>query len=193
GEKAPDALGRQQHGRDGDRAQHEKIKTAEVGQRLPQQEKDDGADDRPFYPADAADHRDEDDEGGPIVDAEGGVGGDPQLLQEDQGADHGRAEGGQHVDDELGAGDVDAVRARRQPVLANGGGRGSRNGTIAASTTTTRASATQYIRNSRSCRVGAISITIAAGKLIPEPPPSAEICEAIRRKTSATTQVPMAK
>ena len=38
-----------------------------------------------------------------------------------------------------------------------------------------------------------MAITIAAGRLMPEPPPSTEICEASRRNTSATTQVPMAK
>src|SRR6266566_5784577 len=59
---------------DGDGAQHEQIKAAKVGQRLPQDEKYDRADDRPLHPADAADHRDEDDECGPVVDAERGVG-----------------------------------------------------------------------------------------------------------------------
>src|SRR5262245_34962670 len=73
GKKAPDALGREQHHRDGDGAQHEQIEAAEIGQRLPQDEKHDRADDRPLHPADAADHRDEDDEGGPVVDAERGV------------------------------------------------------------------------------------------------------------------------
>src|SRR5262249_43301834 len=83
GEKPPNALRRQQHHCDGDGAQHEKIETAEVGKGLPQSEKHDGADDGPLHPADPADHRDEDDEGGPVVDAERGVGGDAQLLQED--------------------------------------------------------------------------------------------------------------
>ena len=77
----------------------------------------------PFDAADAADHRDEDDEGGPVVDAEGGVGRDAQLLQEDQRADHGGAEGGQHIDDELDTRDVDAVALRRQFVVADGGER----------------------------------------------------------------------
>src|SRR5919201_1341931 len=44
------ALRRQQHHRDGDGAQHEEIKTAEVGKRLPQSEKYDGADDGPLHP-----------------------------------------------------------------------------------------------------------------------------------------------
>jgi len=42
-------------------------------------------------------------------------------------------------------------------------------------------------------RLEAIAVTIPAGRLIPEPPPSAEICDERSRKTSATTQVPMAK
>ena len=36
-------------------------------------------------------------------------------------------------------------------------------------------------------------VTMAAGRLVPEPPPSTETCEASRRKTSATIQVPIAK
>ena len=36
-------------------------------------------------------------------------------------------------------------------------------------------------------------VTMPAGRLMPEPPPSAETCEASRRKTSATIQVPIAK
>src|SRR4029450_4108222 len=78
GEKAPDALRRQQHHGHGDGAQHEKIKAAEIGKRLPQNKKYDGADDRPLHPADAADNGDEDDEGAPVVRDEGGVGGNTQ-------------------------------------------------------------------------------------------------------------------
>src|SRR2546428_392190 len=70
GEKAPDALRRQQHHGDGDGAEHEKIEAAEIGKRLPQNEKYDGADDRPLHPAEAADHGEEDAEGGPDVDPE---------------------------------------------------------------------------------------------------------------------------
>src|SRR5262249_42540551 len=44
------------------------------------------------------------------------------------------------------------------------------------------------MRNSRHCRVEAIAITMPDGRLMPEPPPSVEICDAIRRNTSATTQ-----
>ncbi len=47
--------------------------------------------------------------------------------------------------------------------------------------------------NSRIVRLDAIEMTIAAGKLVPDPPSSAEVCAARRRNTSATTQVPMAK
>ena len=42
-------------------------------------------------------------------------------------------------------------------------------------------------------RVSAMATTIAAGRLVPDPPPSAETWEASRRNTSATTQVPIAK
>ena len=47
--------------------------------------------------------------------------------------------------------------------------------------------------NSRSCRLEPIEVTMPIGRLMPEPPPSAETCEATRRNTSATTQVPIAK
>ena len=59
--------------------------------------------------------------------------------------------------------------------------------------TTASASAIQYIRNSRICREGAMAMTMPAGRLMPEPPPKIETCEASRRKTSATIQVPIAK
>src|SRR5215467_6844293 len=55
GEIAPDALGGKQHHRDGHGAEHQQVEAAEIGQRLSQQEEHDGADDRPFHPADAAD------------------------------------------------------------------------------------------------------------------------------------------
>ena len=38
-----------------------------------------------------------------------------------------------------------------------------------------------------------MATTTAAGRLMPDPPPSAETCDASSRNTSATTQVPMAK
>ena len=47
--------------------------------------------------------------------------------------------------------------------------------------------------NSRICRLDAIDSTTATGRLVPEPPPSAVVCAASSRNTSATTQVPMAK
>ena len=58
---------------------------------------------------------------------------------------------------------------------------------------TTWASAIQYMRNSRICRLDAIATTSEAGRLVPEPPPSADVCAASSRNTSAITQVPMAK
>src|SRR5215510_5213596 len=51
GDQAPDALGREQHDGDGHGPEHQQIEAAENGQRLPQQEEYDGADDRPFHPA----------------------------------------------------------------------------------------------------------------------------------------------
>src|SRR5262245_59048542 len=72
GDQAPDALGGEQHDRDGHGAEHEQVEAAEIGQRLPQQEEYDGPDDRPFDPSDAADDRDEEHEGGPDVAADGG-------------------------------------------------------------------------------------------------------------------------
>src|SRR5215471_6402237 len=95
GDQSPDALGGKQHDRYGHGAEHQQIEAAEIGQCLPQQEEDDSTDDRPLDPANAADHGDEDDEGGPVVDAERGVGRDAQLLQEDERTDHRRAEGGE--------------------------------------------------------------------------------------------------
>src|SRR5438876_12021642 len=59
GEKPPDALRRQRHHRDGDGAQHQQKEGAEIGKRLPQEEKDDSADNRPLHPAAAAEHGDE--------------------------------------------------------------------------------------------------------------------------------------
>ena len=38
-----------------------------------------------------------------------------------------------------------------------------------------------------------MEVTIVAGRLMPEPPPRTEIWDASRRKTSATTHVPIAK
>ena len=42
-------------------------------------------------------------------------------------------------------------------------------------------------------RPAAMPFTTAAGRLMPEPPPSAETCAKESMYTSATTQVPMAK
>ncbi|MEZ5889364.1 MAG: hypothetical protein R3D52_03325 [Xanthobacteraceae bacterium] len=47
--------------------------------------------------------------------------------------------------------------------------------------------------NSRILPPGAIEVITDTGRLVPDPPPSADICEASNRKTSATTQVPIAK
>ena len=49
------------------------------------------------------------------------------------------------------------------------------------------------MRNSRICRLDAIEMTSEAGRLVPEPPPSTDVCAASSRNTSAITQVPMAK
>ena len=87
---APEARRRLQHDDDRHDAEDHQVDRAEVGQRLAQQEEDDRADDRPLDRADAADHHDEDDVGGPVVDAEGGVRRDAELLQEDERADHRR-------------------------------------------------------------------------------------------------------
>ncbi len=64
---------------------------------------------------------------------------------------------------------------------------------MAARTTITSASAIQYSTKSRSCRDGAMAMTMADGRLVPEPPPSNDTCEAMSRNTSATIQVPIAK
>ena len=90
GDQAPQAFRCLQHDHDRDRAQDQEVDRAEVGQRLPQQEEHDGADDRPLDAADAADHGDEDHERGPVVDRECGVRRDADLLQEDERADHAR-------------------------------------------------------------------------------------------------------
>src|SRR5262245_31151141 len=80
-QESPETLGCEQHDHDGDRAEHHQIDRAKIGHGLAQQEEHERADDRPFDAADAADHRDEDHERGPVVDTEGGVGRDAQLLQ----------------------------------------------------------------------------------------------------------------
>src|SRR6267154_2395284 len=61
---APDAFRRLEHHDNRDRAKHEQIERAAIGQRLAQDEEHDGADDRALDAANAADHRDEDHEGG---------------------------------------------------------------------------------------------------------------------------------
>src|SRR5215831_4535930 len=70
----PEPLGRLQHDHNGNHAQHDQVDGTQVSQELAQQEEHQRADDRPFDAADAADHRDEDHEGGPVIDAEGSVG-----------------------------------------------------------------------------------------------------------------------
>ena len=51
----------------------------------------------------------------------------------------------------------------------------------------------QYINDSLIALLEAIDLTIDTGKLEPDPPPRDCICAKDKRKTSATTQVPMAK
>ena len=77
----------------------------------------------PSIAADAADHGDEDDEGGPVVDRKRGVGGDADFLQEYQRADHRGAEGDGDIDGIFDAHDVDAVRSRAKLVVADRGER----------------------------------------------------------------------
>src|SRR5215813_1844947 len=108
----PEPLRRLEHHDDGHQPEHDQVDGTQVGQELAQEEEHDRADNRPLDAADAADHGDEDHEGGPVIDAEGGVGRDPQLLQEDERAHHGGAECGHDVDDELDAHDIDAVAFR---------------------------------------------------------------------------------
>jgi len=75
---------------------------------LPQDEEHDGADDRALDAPDAADHRDEDHENGPVVHAECGIGRDAKLLQKDKRAPIIAVAKAVTIDDELGAPDVDA-------------------------------------------------------------------------------------
>ena len=104
-------------------AEDHQVDRAEVGKRLAEQEEDDRSDDRPLDGADAADHRDEDDIGGPVVDAEGGVGGDAELLQEDERADHGGGAADGDIDEELGSPDADAEALGGDLAVADGGER----------------------------------------------------------------------
>ena len=93
--------------------------------------------------------------------------------------------------------DVDAVRLRRGLVVADGGERqavaraqehddepddGDRQGEEDPVDDASRVS-----------RVAAIALTIAAGRLMPEPPPTAGTCCEEQRKISAMTQEPMVK
>src|SRR3954468_1201602 len=82
----PEPLRRLEHHDDGDQAKHDEVDGTQIGQELAQQEEHERADDRPLDAPDPADHGDEDHEGGPVVDAEGGVGRNPQLLQKNERA-----------------------------------------------------------------------------------------------------------
>src|SRR5215813_10340241 len=99
--EAPRGLSGPEHDGDRDCAEHHQVEGAEIGERLAQQEENERTDDRTLDAANAADHGDEDHEGGPVVDAEGGVRRDAQLLQENQRAEHGGAKHGDDIDDEL--------------------------------------------------------------------------------------------
>src|SRR5438105_508159 len=83
-DQAPESLRRLQHHDDRHDPQHEQIDRAEIGERLAQEEEDDRADDRALDASDPADHGDEDHERGPVIDAEGGIRRNPQLLQKDE-------------------------------------------------------------------------------------------------------------
>src|SRR5262245_1217367 len=118
-QKPPDAFRGEEHDGDRDSAEHHQVDGTEVGERLAQQEEHQRADDRALDAADAADHGDEDHEGGPVVDAEGGVRRDAQLLQENQRAEHGGAKDGDDVDDELDPDNVDPVALRGELIVAD--------------------------------------------------------------------------
>src|SRR3954453_2752770 len=96
--ESPEPFGRLQHDHNRHQPQHDEVNGTQVGQELTQQEEHERADDRPLDAPDAANHGDENHEGGPVVDAEGGVGRDPQLLQEDERANHRGPERGDDVD-----------------------------------------------------------------------------------------------
>src|SRR6516225_12242019 len=80
GRIAPDSLRRFEHHTDRDDAEDDQIRAGEIGEEFAQYEKDDGAEDRPLDSADATDDGDEDHVHRPIVDAEGGVWRDAELL-----------------------------------------------------------------------------------------------------------------
>src|SRR6516225_1706483 len=61
--EAPEALWREQHHEDAKRAEQNEVGRTEIGEIALHQVEDDGADDRAFHGADAADHDDENDIG----------------------------------------------------------------------------------------------------------------------------------
>ena len=81
---------REQHDGDADQAEQQQIPGAVVGEQVLQREENDHADDRPLDGADAADHDDEDDVGGPVDDREGGVRRDARLLHDRSARRRGR-------------------------------------------------------------------------------------------------------
>src|SRR5262249_16383239 len=69
----PESLGSLQHDHDRHQPQHDEVDGTQVSQELTQQEEHERTDDRTLDAPNAANNGDEDHEGGPVVDAEGGV------------------------------------------------------------------------------------------------------------------------
>jgi hypothetical protein len=118
--KAPEPLRRLQHDHDGDCAQHDEVDGTQIGQELAQQARNTsvptiGPSMRPMPPITVMKIT----KAVQSLTAEGGVGRDSELLQEDERAHHGGAERGDDVDDELDARDIDAVALGGELVVAD--------------------------------------------------------------------------
>src|ERR1700683_4375145 len=93
----------------------------EASEILPQQEIDDGADDRPLEAPYAAYHHIKNDEHGPVGDAEGSRRRDAQFLQCDDGPGAAEEWGGAEKAQNAGISDVDADRGGAFLVIAHCG------------------------------------------------------------------------
>ncbi len=107
GEHAPQPLGREQHHDDGDQPQKHQIPGPERRKPRAQKDEDDGPDDRPLDGPQPADDDDENHIGRPVHQRERRIGRNARLLQEIERADQPRPERGEHIDQELGAVDID--------------------------------------------------------------------------------------
>ena len=96
--QTPKPARRFQHRDDRDCPERNEVQGAIVGEKEPQREKDQRADDWPLYAADPADDHNKYDVGRPVCDAECRRGRDPQLLKNDQASDQSGNQRGDEID-----------------------------------------------------------------------------------------------